>query len=57
MVQIGGVWQNLNKLANGYTEAGYSPGVITLPTGSFRFEVYCNYSTPGGIGGLYAFNI
>lgn len=56
-IQIGGTWYDLNKLANGYTEAGYSPGVITLPTGSFRFEVYVNYTSPGGSGGLYAFNI
>lgn len=56
-IQIGGTWYDLNKLANGYTEAGYSPGLITLPTGSFRFEVYVNYTSPGGSGGLYAFNI
>lgn len=55
-IQIGGTWYDLNKLANGYTEAGYSPGLITLSTGSFEFEVYVNYTSPGGSGGLYAFN-
>jgi hypothetical protein len=54
LVEVDGIWQSLNKVADGIEEGGYSLDFIPLSEGRYRFEINCTYSAPGGGGGMYA---